>query len=322
MSASSPIIRPIAFVDLNARNENAGNGADILRIGFDRKGTLPDMAAEDYELLLTARGDAPAPWAALPPDEMDRALAHLRKEVTANPVAANMLLRQLRRAEAMNFADALECESLAYSALLGGGEFARWLSERKGGGAAESNFPEEMLRAEREGDNVTLILNDPAHRNAMSAPMRDALYNMLINMLDDPTEPKVTIMGAGKCFSTGGHLPEFGRAKDLSAAHLIRMERGGAALLDKLGTRGHVIFHGACVGSGLEVFAAAHGRTARKGAWFQLPELSMGLIPGAGGTVTVTRAIGRHRAAYMMLSGKRISAETAMIWGLVDRIIA
>jgi enoyl-CoA hydratase/carnithine racemase len=87
-----------------------------------------------------------------------------------------------------------------------------------------------------------------------------------------------------------------------------------------LGDRIDVDLHGACIGSGLEIAAAAQRRIARDNAFFQLPELKMGLIPGAGGTVTVTRAIGRHRACAMMLSCARIRAETALGWGLVDAI--
>jgi enoyl-CoA hydratase/carnithine racemase len=98
--------------------------------------------------------------------------------------------------------------------------------------------------------------------------------------------------------------------------------RSCAALLDRLGARASAQLHGACVGSGLEVPAAAALRTATADAWFQLPELRMGLIPGAGGTASVERAIGRHRTAWMLLSAKRIDARQALAWGLVHEIVA
>jgi enoyl-CoA hydratase len=78
---------------------------------------------------------------------------------------------------------------------------------------------------------------------------------------------------------------------------------------------------GACVGSGLEVAAFAARLTAAPDAWFQLPELAMGLIPGAGGCVSVPRRIGRRRTAALVLSGRRISARTALDWGLIDAIV-
>jgi enoyl-CoA hydratase/carnithine racemase len=77
---------------------------------------------------------------------------------------------------------------------------------------------------------------------------------------------------------------------------------------------------GACVGAGLEMAAFAARLIATPEAWFQLPELAMGLIPGAGGCVSVPRRIGRQRAALMFLSGRRINAATALRWGLIDAI--
>ena len=67
--------------------------------------------------------------------------------------------------------------------------------------------------------------------------------------------------------------------------------------------------------------AAAARRLATQDAWFQLPELRMGLMPGAGGTASVARAIGRHRTAWMLLSGKRIDARLALAWGLIHGIV-
>src|SRR3546814_1121314 len=72
----------------------------------------------------------------------------------------------------------------------------------------------------RSGDRLLLTLDDPANRNAMSAAMRDALYEALANALDDPSRPAVLIQCAGKCFSTGGALAEFGTAQDRMSTRL------------------------------------------------------------------------------------------------------
>ena len=77
---------------------------------------------------------------------------------------------------------------------------------------------------------------------------------------------------------------------------------------------------GACVGSALELAAVAGRVVARPNAWFHLPEMAMGILPGAGGCVTVSRRIGRQRAALMILSGRRIDVRTALRWGLVDAV--
>ncbi|HMO74829.1 MAG TPA: enoyl-CoA hydratase/isomerase family protein [Sphingopyxis sp.] len=285
-------------------------------IGIDCDGALPAVVADDFDLLLTTAGSPPRPWVRI----RNAALAgHLVNAARENPLAATIAARVLRLTAKLPFDDALTVESLAYSTLLGGSEFARWL------GPVDDDEPPapgpvDPVRIAREGDRVTLTLDDPANRNAMTAAMRDALYEALANALDDPTRPEVLLRGAGKCFSTGGALAEFGTARDLAEAHVVRTLHSCARALDALGERATVHLHGACVGSGIEVAAAAHKRIAAPDTWFQLPELTMGLIPGAGGTVTVARAIGRHRTLWMLLSGKRIGAAQALDWGLVHAI--
>jgi enoyl-CoA hydratase/carnithine racemase len=81
-----------------------------------------------------------------------------------------------------------------------------------------------------------------------------------------------------------------------------------------------VRLHGACVGAGIEIPAFAGRVIASPGTYFQLPELAMGLIPGAGGTVSITRRAGRHRLLWMALTGTKVAADTALGWGLVDAV--
>ena len=78
--------------------------------------------------------------------------------------------------------------------------------------------------------------------------------------------------------------------------------------------------HGACIGSGVEIPAAAARLIVVGDAYFQLPEIRMGLMPGAGGTVSIGRRIGRHRACYLALSTTRLRAPIALAWGLADGI--
>jgi enoyl-CoA hydratase/carnithine racemase len=92
--------------------------------------------------------------------------------------------------------------------------------------------------------------------------------------------------------------------------------RAMAAVADRLVAH----LHGACFGSGIELPAFAARVVARPDTVVGLPELSLGLIPGAGGTVSVTRRIGRHRTAWLALTGRTIDAATALEWGLVDEI--
>jgi len=284
-------------------------------IGVDRESALPAVVADDFDLLVTMVADAPRPWVSVGSLSQVETLADA---VRANPIAATIAAQLLRLTAKMPLADALTAESFAYSSLLGGAEFARWRAAAKIDDGPPT--PSDPVRAARDGDRLTLTLDDPTNHNAMTAAMRDALYEALANALDDPSKPDVLLRGAGKCFSTGGDLPEFGTARDLAEAHLVRTLHSCARALDALGERGTARLHGACVGSGIEVAAAAHHRIAAPDAWFQLPELGMGLIPGAGGTATVARAIGRHRTLWMLLSGKRVGAVQARDWGLVHAV--
>jgi hypothetical protein len=314
---SAPGGRPVWLVDAAAWRRPVPPIQAVV-IGIDREGTIPDTLTDDFDLLLTSAADAPRPWVSLGARDFDAGVERLSAAVSANPLAATIAAQVMRLAEKLAIADALAVESLAYSSLLGGGEFARWHAAAKIDAGAPP--PPEPVIVERTGNRITLTLNDPGDRNAMTATMRDALYEALANALDDPTRPELVLRGAGKCFSTGGALPEFGTARDLAEAHSVRTLHSCARALDALGDRATVRLHGACVGSGAEVATAAHRRIAAPDTWFQLPELAMGLIPGAGGTVTLARAIGRHRTLWMLLSGKRVGTARALDWGLIHAI--
>ncbi len=303
---------PVLLVDA-ATHRALPDAVQAVIIGCDAAGELPAVDPQLFDLLLTRASDPPQPWVHA------KDFAALAKAVRQWPVAATLLIQVLRMGERLSFDDALAVESLAYSALLGGAEFRNWRATNAAATIGEA--PAEPVSVARTDDHLTLTLNDPARRNAMTAAMRDALYTALSNALDDPTQPRVSLRGDGKCFSMGGDLAEFGTATDLANAHLIRTVHNCTRAVAALAGRVDVHFHGGCVGSGLEIPVAAARRTAAPGTWFQLPELRMGLIPGAGGTASLTRAIGRHRAAWMVLSGKRISARQALDWGLIHAII-
>lgn len=292
-----------------------------IKIGLDPEGHLTCDNAEAFDILLTSHVNAPAPWVSVAYDGFDAHAQSLANKIGRTPVAASILAQLLRMGSGLTFEDALQVESLAYSTLLTGKEFALW---RRGRAPARVRIDrvDDLVHYDRDGDLVTLTLNDPSSGNAMSAAMRDALYTALANVVDDPTQPKVMIQAQGRCFSTGGDLAEFGSAHDLAAAHIVRSVHSCARLIYQLGDRASVRFHGAAIGSGLEVPAAAARRETTPSAWFQLPELTMGLIPGAGGTVTVARAIGRHRTLWMALSGKRLTAQQALKFGLISAIVA
>ena len=167
---------------------------------------------------------------------------------------------------------------------------------------------------------LKLFLSRPEQGNALSMEMRDGLSEGLQVLAADPRLTKAIISGVGRFFCTGGALGEFGLAEDPARAHLVRSTRHLGLLIHEHASRVECHVHGACIGSGIELPAFAHRIVAAEKTFFQLPEINMGLIPGAGGTVSILRRIGRQRTAYLCLSAKRITAPTALEWGLVDSI--
>lgn len=248
----------------------------------------------------------------------------LVRNIRANPLASMILVQLLRHNARVGMADGLFAESLAFATLQGGAEFRAFLDARAAAGAAPAATPspdgEPVVRLSRTDDVLGITLNQPERRNAFSIAMRDGLIEGLQLLAEDSSIRTAIIDGAGACFCTGGDLDEFGLAGDPAAAHAIRSTRNAGRLIAEQAARIECRVHRACIGSGIELPAFAGRIVASPDTIFQLPEITMGLIPGAGGTVSITRRIGRQRTAYMALSARRINAQTALAWGLIDAI--
>jgi len=243
----------------------------------------------------------------------------LEKRIQAQPLAAMTLVQVLRSTERLPVSLGLDLESLAYSTLQSGQAFARWIAERSGDLTLPVE-PGEPLLLQRDGALLEAVLNRPQARNSITVEMRDAWLEALQLLEADESIAELRFHGLGSCFSVGGELREFGSLPDPATAHWVRSVHSPARLLAKLGGRVSFFVHGACLGSGIELPAFAGRVVAHSKTFFQLPELQIGLIPGAGGTVSMTRRIGRQRVAWLVLSGRRINAQTALAWGLVDEI--
>jgi enoyl-CoA hydratase/carnithine racemase len=302
--------------DLSART---GLGLGVVRIGVHRTGPPPEEDFERFDILLSAYPLAPEPWVGLGGRTLDEALAGLRRRIAAQPTAASVAAQVLRTSLVGSFDSALGVESLAYSMLLASSGFRAWRAATPRRERDGDDGP--RVTVEEVGGILQIRLTRPAARNAFDARMRDELVEALAFALyHHPDKPPVVLRGEGPAFSAGGDLNEFGTADDVGVAHLIRSFRSPARLVHVLAERITVQVHGACIGAGIEVPAAAARVIARPGAFFRLPEVSMGLIPGAGGTASIPRRIGRHRACYMAVSGADIDLATALDWGLVDAV--
>lgn len=253
---------------------------------------------------------------AVVPDEA--AAEQLLASISAKPKTAAVIVELLRLLPSLSLEQGLVAESMAYGVLQGSAEFADWLSTR----APAPSHPEGEVKADRRGPCLELLIDRPDADNAIDRSMRDALAVWLsVAMLDDTVE-RVVLRGAGRSFSLGADLGEFGTTRDPATAHAIRRQTLPARLAAGCADKLEVYVQGACVGAGLELAAFAHRIVAGPRAWFQLPELAMGLLPGAGGCVSLTRRIGRHKTALLILSGRRLSAREAFDWGLVDELAA
>jgi enoyl-CoA hydratase/carnithine racemase len=250
------------------------------------------------------------------------AVAELASRVDRWPLAAAVCDDVLRSVNPAGSALAgVITESLAYSTLQGGPEFTRWLAER--GPASMPEIPEPVL-VERDGDTLRITFNRPSRHNAFSTDARAALLEALDITRYDLSIAEVVLRGNGPSFCSGGDLDEFGTFTDPASAHLARTRHSPALLLDaltaRLGQACRAEVHGQVLGSGLEMAAFCGRVVCRPDAVFGLPELGLGLIPGAGGTVSVTRRIGRWRTAYLIIGGKNVDPATASRWGLVDAV--
>lgn len=246
-----------------------------------------------------------------------RALARLATEIDAAPLATAAVASLLRAIEALRPERALVLESLVMAALQGGREHRKWLARRPPVGAAAPGGVHVVRRDRR----LDIVLDRPDALNAIDRGMRDALFDAFTVASLDRAIEAVRLRAVGRCFSIGADLAEFGTTSDPVEAHAIRTRTLPA--LPLLRRRGMLEAHvqGACVGAGLELAAFADRLTAGADAWFQLPETRMGLLPGFGGCVSVPRRIGRQRTAWLILSGRRIDARTALGWGLIDAIV-
>jgi enoyl-CoA hydratase/carnithine racemase len=286
-------------------------------------GAAVDFATAEYWLetaTFTLTEDPSIDRRAVTVDSVPEALAELAERCQRWPHASSVCDDVLRAVDPSGPTLAgVVTESLAYSTLQAGPEFARWLDER---GPARMPEIADPVQAQRAGDTLRIRFNRPQRHNAFSTDARAALLEALTVAQLDPSVTGIVLSGNGPSFCSGGDLAEFGTFADPASAHLARTRHSPALALDaltaRLGRSCRAEVHGRVMGSGLEMAAFCGWIEARDDSVFGLPELGLGLIPGAGGTVSITRRIGRWRTAYLVLSGHSVDAATALAWGLVD----
>jgi enoyl-CoA hydratase/carnithine racemase len=296
---------PLALIDLDTATDMPGSAELELALP-----SCPVIGFGNRDHPLASRLDAIVePPVGLP------ALAH---QITAFPRAAAVFVDLLRLLPGLDNQAGLVAESLAYAVVQGSAEHARWLV---GTAKNVAGTPPGQLIMTREAALLRLTLDRPASGNAIDRAMRDQLNDAFAVAALDHTITHILLTARGRTFCLGADLAEFGTTRDPATAHAIRRQTLPARHIARCADRLEVHVQGGCVGAGLEMAAWAGRITAAPNAWFHLPEMGMGILPGAGGSVALTRRIGRQRTALLVLSGKRISARTALDWGLIDAIV-
>ena len=171
-----------------------------------------------------------------------------------------------------------------------------------------------MIATERHGTVFVIVIDNPPV-NAFGAAVRQGLEDALDEARRDDAVEAIVLRGAGRLFSGGADITEFTKppVEPFLPEMLDRIEAGAKPVVAAV--------HGTCFGGGLELALGCHYRVAAPSARLGLPEVKIGLLPGAGGTQRLPRLVGVPAALAMIVSGDPVTAEQAQASGLVDRIV-
>ena len=173
----------------------------------------------------------------------------------------------------------------------------------------------QSVRLERDGDVALVIVNNPPV-NALSWHVRQGLFDGMTQAVESGAKSIVVICD-GRTFIAGADISEFG-GNVPKAAGLQEVQ----AAMEDAPVPVIAAIHGTALGGGLEVALCAHYRVSVASAKFGLPEVNLGLLPGAGGTQRLPRLVGVPKALEMMTTGRHVSSAEAQAGGLVDEVIA
>ena len=166
------------------------------------------------------------------------------------------------------------------------------------------------------GDIAVITLANPP-LNTLAHPMRIDMHDLLIKAVADSAVRAIVRTGGGRAFCSGAEIREF----NTPAANAFANSRDLVSAFETCAKPVVAAIHGAAMGGGLEVALACHYRVAAPGAQLALPELKLGLIPGAGGTQRLPRALGVERALDIIINSKTVTSDLVAGTLLVDEII-
>jgi enoyl-CoA hydratase len=178
----------------------------------------------------------------------------------------------------------------------------------------------EFVLVEREEPIAVVLLNRPRQLNALSDALMDALVSELQRLDRDDAIRCIVLGGSERAFAAGADIEELAATPAIELYYARRIERWDT--IRDLWTPLVAAVSGYCLGGGCELAMACDLIVASETARFGQPETSLGIIPGAGGTQRLTRAVGKATAMDVILSGRFLSADEALAAGLVARVVA
>ncbi|MBK8942128.1 MAG: enoyl-CoA hydratase/isomerase family protein [Polyangiaceae bacterium] len=182
---------------------------------------------------------------------------------------------------------------------------------------------EVPVKLERRGRVGVLVLDRPDRRNALSRQTLMELGRLGRELVADPEIRAIVLTGSGdKVFCAGADLKERQGFSNDDVRVQVGLYRSELGVLDKSPKPVVAALNGSAFGGGLELALLCDLRVAASHAQLGLPETTLGIIPGAGGTQRLPRVVGEARAREMILLGRPISSEVALLWGLVNKVCA
>ena len=178
---------------------------------------------------------------------------------------------------------------------------------------------DSLVLVERDGAIAVVLLNRPDQLNALSDELMEELVSALNKLDRDEGVRAIVLGGSERAFAAGADIGELAQASAIDLYYQRRIERWDA--IRGLWTPLIAAVSGYCLGGGCELAMACVLIVASESAQFGQPETGLGIIPGAGGTQRLTRAVGKAVAMDVILSGRRLSADEALAAGLVARVV-
>ncbi len=171
----------------------------------------------------------------------------------------------------------------------------------------------DQVTLTRDGDIAIVTVNNPPV-NALGTAVRKGLFDAMAQIDADADVKAAIIIGAGRTFPAGADIREFGQAPQPPALFEVctRIEECTKPVIAAI--------HGTALGGGLEISLGAHHRIADPKGRVGLPEVLIGVMPGAGGTIRLPRVAGIAAALDIMVSGRQVGAQEALSLGIIDRL--